>query len=226
MVKNLIVPYCDGERQPVEERRDGDAAAAGVALGVHVAAGARVVELRLLGVHQAVSGAALAEVDARLRDLEARRGAHRRDVLHEEVRRAVRGHLVHGAHRHAEAVRVGDVLVDPRLRLLRQPLDVELARREHGLAVDAVDRVAVHVGVEERCSTAAAPAAGGSWSPACSGPRGGCCAASAELSLELLRRERLLVASGFCGSRRARRPAWSPPGCWRCTRAPCSAGWG
>ena len=44
-------------------------------------------------------------------------------------------------------MRVRDVLVDP---LLRQLVHVELARREHRLAVDAVDRVAVHVGVEER----------------------------------------------------------------------------
>ena len=136
------------EREAVEQRRDGDAAAPRV-VGVHVAVGARVVELLVLGLHEAVAGAALAVVDARLRDLEARH-ALRRDVLHEEVRGAVAGHLVHGRHGDAEAVRVGDVLVDPRLGLRRQAVDVELARREHRLAVHAVHGVAVHVGVEER----------------------------------------------------------------------------
>jgi len=41
------------------------------------------------------------------------------------------------------------MLVDPRLRLIREPVDVHLTKRDEHLALGAVDRVAVDVHVRE-----------------------------------------------------------------------------
>ena len=133
-----------GEGEPVEGRVDGDAAAARV-VGVDVAAtgAARVVELGGLGVDQRVVGAQQAVVDARLGDGEVGGARGGRHVLHEKVGRAVGGDLVDRRGHDPEAVGVGQVLVDPGLRLRRQAGDVELARRQHGLAIHAVDVVPV-----------------------------------------------------------------------------------
>ena len=60
---------------------------------------------------------------------------------------AVGAGLVHGAHHEAVAVGVGEVLVDPGLRLRLQLVLVELAAAQQHLAVLAVDRVAVDVDV-------------------------------------------------------------------------------
>ena len=104
----------------------------------------RVVKLLRVGVHQHVVVRQLAEVDARLLDVDvAGHRRLRRDVLHEQNRQSLLRHFVHRPERDAVAVREGEVLVDP--RAVRQALGIQLARREHHLPQLAVDRVAIVV---------------------------------------------------------------------------------
>ena len=87
-----------------------------------------------------------AEVDRRLghRQIDRR---HRRDVADEERRQALARDLVDGTERQPVAVGEGQVLVDP--VAAGQRVGVQLARRQHDLAVLAVDPVAVVVDGDE-----------------------------------------------------------------------------
>ena len=66
-----------------------------------------------------------------------------RQILDEEHRQSFRRHLVHRPEREPVAVREGEPLVDP--RAARQRRGVHLARRQHDLAVLAVDHVTIVV---------------------------------------------------------------------------------
>ena len=97
-----------------------------------------------VGIHEHVVVRQLAEVDARLLDVDvAGHRRLRRNVLHEQNRQPFLRHLVHRSQRDAVAVREGEVLVDP--RAVRQALGIQLARGEHHLPELAVDRVAIVV---------------------------------------------------------------------------------
>ena len=113
-----------------------------------VALAGRIVELVLLGADDDVVARPLAEIDARLGDLGAPSVETGGRLPDEQPRLALAADLVDRDHRGADPVRVDDPLVDPagRARVL---LERELTRREHDLALDAVDHVAVGVDVGE-----------------------------------------------------------------------------
>ena len=140
--EELDIPEAYGEREPVQGRTDGDAAAAGV-LGVDITVGTGIVEFLVVGLHEHVIGAGAPVIDAGFGDGERRRRRHQGDVLNEKVRRPSRGYLVDRRGRDPISVRVGDVLVHPGLRLGRQTRDAQLARSEHGLGQNVVHQIPV-----------------------------------------------------------------------------------
>jgi len=144
--EQVLLAEARGERELLEPGVDRDAALAGVA-GVDVLVARGVVQLLGAGAHDDVLVGELAEEDLGPRDLRERVGRHGRDVLGEEVGQSLGRHPVHGAHDDAVAVREGQALVDPARGL--QVLVGKLPRREHQLAVLAVQRVAVVVDVHE-----------------------------------------------------------------------------
>ena len=143
--QNLQRLEAEAEEQPAGEPADAHAVGAAVdGLDVLFAFGLRVVKLLRVGVHEHVVVRQLAEVDARLLDVDvARHRRLRRDVLHEQNRQPLLRHFVHRPERDAVAVREGEVLVDP--GAVRQAFGIQLARREHHLTQLAVDRVAIVV---------------------------------------------------------------------------------
>ena len=133
------------EQQLAPERADADAARSVVGREDVVLA-LRVVELLRLRLDEDVVVRQLAEVEARLGHRQVD-GGHRRQVADEQRRQAFTRDLVDRAERQAVAVREREVLVDP--VAVRQRVGVQLARRQHDLAVLAVDHVAVVVDRDE-----------------------------------------------------------------------------
>src|SRR4029078_9653126 len=84
----------------------------------------RGVQRRLLRVDDDVAALLLAEVDLRAPRVDADPLVHDGDVLGEVRRQSIRAGDVHGRGDHAVAVRVDHVLVDPRLRGERAPVDL------------------------------------------------------------------------------------------------------
>ena len=111
----------------------------------------RVVKLVGIGVDDHVVVRELPEVEARLIDGEVSLGAWRK-VPEEEHRKPFLGHLVDRTHRDAEPVRVLQPFVDP--RPVGQAAGVELACREHRLAILAVHDIPV---VVDRCELVVGP---------------------------------------------------------------------
>ncbi len=109
----------------------------------------RVVELVLPSLHVHVGVRHLAEIDLRPRDLEARRCALHGHVAEEERRQALGREAVDRVHRHAVAVGVDQLLVDPVAAALGQLVDAQFAGADHDLTHAAVDLVAVDVDVGE-----------------------------------------------------------------------------
>ena len=138
---DLIRAEPEREQQLSPERSERDAAGS-VVLGEDVVVAARVVELARARPDDHVVVGQLAEIDARLVDLQVDRGL-RRQIADEQDRQSFAGHLVDRAERQAVAVREGQPLVDP--RSIRQAGRVQLARRQHDLTQRAVDGVAIVV---------------------------------------------------------------------------------
>ena len=140
------VAAIDGDEQAAEESAEHDAAAAFVrrqAVGLAL----WIVEFLLARLHVHVGVRQLAEIDLGARHLDARNRAAHGHVAQDERRQALRREAGHRIHRHAVAVRVDQLFVDPVAAALRQLVDAELARRQHHLTYRAVDRVAVDVDV-------------------------------------------------------------------------------
>ena len=107
-----------------------------------------IVELGGLGARDDPGRGPLAEVDARLGDDRRARLRDDRQVADDEVRQAVGLHRVDGHHRHAVAVGVHEVRVQPVVDG-RVPVERHLAPGQHHLALLAIDEVAVDVHVHE-----------------------------------------------------------------------------
>src|SRR5689334_8444218 len=119
----------------------------GIAAG-SAAAGRRVVELRLLRVRKDIAMLDLPVVNTWLVDVQAsrlRRGCDR-DSADEVIRQTLNG-PVHRTHYHAVAVSVGEPLILPALRALRQAACVHLTGAEHHLAQPAAEQVPVDIDV-------------------------------------------------------------------------------
>ena len=143
------------EQEPhrrVVERDPGRAGPArlGPDRALRVALAGRIVELVLLRPDDDVRAGAFAEVDPGMGGVDRRRATRgrRRQVADQELRLALAADLVDRDHGGPDAVREADPLVDPagRVRVL---LERQLARRQHHLARQAVDRIAVRVDVGE-----------------------------------------------------------------------------
>ena len=151
--QQVEVAEAQREEQPRQGRVEADAGRAapaglGAGVGAALALAGRIVELRLARPGDDVFARLLAEVDARFGDLGRAVARDRRQVADEEPRLALVGDLVDRHHRGADAVGVDDPLVDEpgRPRVLGE---VQLAGRQHHLALDVVDDVAVGVDVVE-----------------------------------------------------------------------------
>ena len=143
--QDVRVAELPGVDHPPQERVEADAATAIVAVA-HLDAASLVVELVLARVDDDVVVRSLAEVDARLHDIEDSRW---RQPLNEVVGQALLSYFVHGHHCQAESVRELQPLVHPASRVLGQAILVQLPSSQHHLPYLAVDDVAVDIDIEE-----------------------------------------------------------------------------
>ena len=146
--KDGIAFEAESERQAAQDAAQRHAVRPLVA-GVDVLIAAGVVELVLGGVDDGIVGGHLAKVDLRPGDSQRRIDALRWDIAHQQVWQPLLADLGDGAQAQPIAVRVDEVLVDPRSRVLAQLLDVQFSHRQRDLAQATVERVAVHVHVRK-----------------------------------------------------------------------------
>src|SRR5690554_602246 len=102
------------EHETLEHVADGDATAPGVR-AIHVLVTGGIVELALTRVDEHKTVGKLTVVNLRARNVQ-RRGAHGRQVLHEQHRQSLSGYLIDRTQRQAHAMREREVLVDERTR--------------------------------------------------------------------------------------------------------------
>ncbi len=106
----------------------------------------RIIELAGRGIHNAVGGYALAVINGRLVDGEARIFRHRRYILYEKVGSALRALTGYEIGHGPIAMRKLQMSIDPVVRSLRQLLS-ELAGAHHHLPIIAINRVPIDVDV-------------------------------------------------------------------------------
>ena len=157
--QQVDVPELPCVSEAAQEGRHADAALAGVARPNQVSLLGLVVQLFRIGIRHHVIDGVFAVVDARVfHDQIGRRAFVLRpygnravdgDVFGEEFGPSLRRELRDRTHGDADAVRIDQFLVHPRLRLRVEALLRHFARREKHLAIFAVYRVAVDVGVLE-----------------------------------------------------------------------------
>mgnify|MGYP003693694633 CR=1 FL=1 len=167
------VAAIERDQQTPEESAEDDPAGALVrrqAVGLAL----RVVELLLPRLDVDVGVGELAEVDLRPRHRDGRMGALHRHVAQDERRQALGREAVDRVHRHAVAVRVDQLLVDPVAAALRQLVDVELARGEHHLTHRAVDGRSDRCRCRESRSRCGSPESGAACPAAHASPTAGC----------------------------------------------------
>ena len=157
--QQVDVPELPGVSESAQYGRHANAALSGVPRPNQIALLGLVVQLFGVGIRHHVIHRVLAVVDARVfhnqigrRSLVLGSYGNRavdRDVFGEEFGPALRRELRDRAHGDADAVRIDQFLVHPRLGLRVEALLRHLARRQQHLAILAVYRVSVHVGVLE-----------------------------------------------------------------------------
>src|ERR1043165_4833140 len=130
----------------MEESADRDAARAFIN-GRVVSLALRKIEFQLLGLHVNVRVRLLPEINFRSVQFDVGRAGFNRHVRKNELRHAFGRELVRAVHRHAVAVRVDQLFVNPRARLFRQLRHVQLARRNHHLPDLPVDLVTINVNI-------------------------------------------------------------------------------